>query len=147
MELTAEELYANRERLEKALAAIPPLKLEHFRVSIVRQDYVEILTKPTLSNVRFLLAINLQYEGSMPFAAYITDTGITFTHWTQRDYLTHPVRVAIHAWFQAMLFNRQRVKAKARIALYKEELMAAAWHPRRVERLLAAGGFDALDDC
>lgn len=29
---------------------------------------------------------------------------------------------------------------------FKEELIATAWHPRRVERILAQGGWDLLDN-
>jgi hypothetical protein len=46
------------------------------------------------------------------------------------------------------LLRRQRVEEKrralARCAAIKEELMAAAWAPARVERWLEAGGIDAF---
>jgi hypothetical protein len=32
-----------------------------------------------------------------------------------------------------------------RTAIYKEELIAAAWHPKRVEKWLEAGGFELLE--
>lgn len=146
MELIADDLIARHEALETALAAIPPLSLECIHVYKVREDCVEALAKPTFSNVRFLIHVSLKYEGVRPFTFYITDTGISFTPWMMRHYLTHPIRVVARDWFQACLFQKQQQAAKARMALYKEELMAAAWHPNRVERLLAAGGFGALDD-
>ncbi len=48
----------------------------------------------------------------------------------------------IQAWIQ---YIRMLKVAKARFARIKEELVAAAWAPHRVERLIAAGGFDTLD--
>ena len=36
-------------------------------------------------------------------------------------------------------------RIQARCAAIKEELMAAAWHPRRVEKWLEIGGFELLD--
>lgn len=41
--------------------------------------------------------------------------------------------------------KESRKRIKERMNIYKEELMAAAWHPRRVERLLDQGGWDAIE--
>ena len=38
------------------------------------------------------------------------------------------------------------VRAMNRMKKIKEELMAATWHPRRVERILELGGHEALDN-
>lgn len=38
------------------------------------------------------------------------------------------------------------VRMMNRMKKLKEELMAAAWHPRRIERLLELGGEEALDN-
>lgn len=38
------------------------------------------------------------------------------------------------------------VRAMNRMKKLKEELMAATWHPRRIERILELGGHDALDN-
>lgn len=38
------------------------------------------------------------------------------------------------------------VRAMNRMKQIKEELMAAAWHPTRIERLLELGGEEALDN-
>ena len=43
------------------------------------------------------------------------------------------------------LRKESRRRIKERMDLIKEELMAAAWHPRRVERWLEAGGWDAIE--
>jgi hypothetical protein len=32
-----------------------------------------------------------------------------------------------------------------RTAIFKEDLVAAVWHPRRVEKWLEAGGFELLE--
>lgn len=50
--------------------------------------------------------------------------------------------------FQDMLYEMtmfHQTKIKERIQPFKEELMAAAWHPRRVEKWLELGGFEMLD--
>ena len=38
-----------------------------------------------------------------------------------------------------------RMRQKARCALLKEELIAAFWHPRRVEKMLEQGGWELVD--
>jgi len=38
------------------------------------------------------------------------------------------------------------VRTMNRTKKFKEDLMAAAWHPRRIERLLELGGEEALDN-
>lgn len=50
--------------------------------------------------------------------------------------------------FQDMLYTMtafHQKKMKGRIQPFKEELIAAAWHPKRVERWLEMGGFELLD--
>lgn len=146
IELIAEDLYGNRESLRAALAAIPPLPLEFFFLYRYRDDCIEnFIIKSVPSKIRFILGLILRYEGSSTFQIYMIDTGFTFTHQTQRDYLTPPINQAILNWFYAIQFQKIRRVAKARMAILKEELMAAAWHPKRVERLLEAGGFEAID--
>ncbi len=98
-----------------------------------------------LSNIQFCVCVKLQHPTN-PRTYYLTDLGIPLVPWfipmirsNIRDNAT------FKTWFQATRSRRQREIAKARIAAYKEELMAAAWHPRRVERLIAACGYDAID--
>ena len=43
-------------------------------------------------------------------------------------------------------YNAGFVRTMNRMKKLKEELMAAAWHPRRIERILELGGHDALDN-
>lgn len=45
--------------------------------------------------------------------------------------------------YEVMSYHQKRVKD--RIQPFKEELIAAAWHPRRVEKWLEMGGFELLD--
>ena len=54
-----------------------------------------------------------------------------------RDRLEDEYRMSIQAEF---------VRSVHRTKLLKEELMAATWHPRRIERLLSIGGEKALDN-
>lgn len=59
---------------------------------------------------------------------------------------SHPFgRKPIKDWIHGVRAAKFRREAKARMAPIKEELMAAAWAPHRVERLIAAGGLEALD--
>jgi hypothetical protein len=52
----------------------------------------------------------------------------------------NPIRMFIRS------FNwRMGQPIRDRCATYKEELMAAAWHPRRVERWVEAGGIEVLE--
>jgi hypothetical protein len=111
----------------------------------VREDYIQHIARPNGSNIRFLMTFVLRYEGSCHFQFYISDIGIPFAFGVQRRYLTPPIHQAVLDWFYAIKAQKIRRVAKARMAVLKEELMAAAWHPKRVERLLAAGGFEAID--
>lgn len=54
-------------------------------------------------------------------------------------------RVPIKDWINVVRSKKYLHEAKRRLAPIKEELMAAAWAPQRVERLLAVGGYEALD--
>ena len=45
--------------------------------------------------------------------------------------------------YEIMTYHQKRVKD--RIQPFKEELMAAAWHPRRVEKWINVHGIDILD--
>lgn len=145
MELTAEDLFNAQNDLRAALAAIPPLRLMHFEVHYVREDYTQHIARPINSNVKYLLVFVLRYEGSTHFQFYITDTGIAFAPWVHQRFLTHPIRVAAQNWFHATQAKKMRQVAKARMAPIKEELMAAAWAPARVAKLVAAGAWDLLE--
>jgi hypothetical protein len=51
-------------------------------------------------------------------------------------------RARWNAWWDE---KEERERAEARCEALKEELVAAAWAPARVERWLAAGGFEILE--
>jgi hypothetical protein len=56
--------------------------------------------------------------------------------------LAADVRKVVWEWLQHSI----RIKlSKDRTRLLKEELVAAVWHPRRVQKLLEAYGWDTLD--
>ncbi len=48
-------------------------------------------------------------------------------------------------WAEWRLEIASKERVKERCIMIKEDLMAAAWHPRRVERWLEAGGWDAIE--
>lgn len=66
-------------------------------------------------------------------------------HGNRIECLTTPYRIPVADWVDRIRSREFCSIAKARMAPIKEELIAAAWAPERVERLLTAGGFDALD--
>jgi hypothetical protein len=41
---------------------------------------------------------------------------------------------------------RAMSRMAARMKVLKEDIMAASWHPRRIEKILTLGGHDALDN-
>jgi hypothetical protein len=47
--------------------------------------------------------------------------------------------------FKGVALARKQRRAQRRCAMLKEELMAAAWHPRRVWAWIEAGRWDMLD--
>ena len=64
----------------------------------------------------------------------------TASGWSRKD-----VGAIISEWLQSVHFKQVKANARQRLAPLKEELMAAAWHPRRVARLLELGGWEALE--
>jgi hypothetical protein len=57
----------------------------------------------------------------------------------QREYET------IHEYNVRWESLREKLRIQARCLAVKEELMAAAWHPQRVERWIEAYGIEILD--
>lgn len=55
------------------------------------------------------------------------------------------IKDPVNALLRYIPTKRALALAKARMAPIKEELMAAVWHPRRVERWLAESGWDMLE--
>lgn len=60
-------------------------------------------------------------------------------------HLSWDIRMPIIDWMEENNTNGTKRRVQERTTLLKEEIVAAAWAPARVERLIAAGGIDALD--
>ena len=69
--------------------------------------------------------------------------------WSHRITLDEQVDVSemIHWWWATYIpsLMARAEKKESQVSVFKEELVAAAWHPRRVEKILEAGGFELLD--
>ncbi len=93
---------------------------------------------------------------------YIRDGGITqcWRHvvypmilpqddWSRRLTIDEQIDVSemIHWWWATYIppLSRRTEKKQRQVSLFKEELVANVWHPRRVEKILEAGGFELLD--
>jgi len=48
----------------------------------------------------------------------------------------------VHSWITTNILKHMILE---RVAIIKEELVAAVWHPRRVAKLLEEGGWEAVD--
>jgi hypothetical protein len=148
-EPTANDLLAAAGDLKAALATIPGPRLTYFyAASVPKRDAIP-LSKTYIAedtaNPLLVTNIVVQFEGTIQFNFYILDTGSPFIQWFLKDYLTIPIRNAVHTWFNVVRNQTIRRAAKARMAPIKEELMAAAWHPDRVAKLVAAGAWDVMD--
>ena len=107
------------------------IRLNQFVREQIRHAYAPL----SMSSDRMLLQVVLD---TGKYNYFLDRIGL----WTY----SHPFgRKPIKDWIHGVRTAKFRCEARRRIAPIKEELMAAAWSPRRVERLLAAGGYDALD--
>ncbi len=140
---------ASSSTLKPFLAEIPGPALTYFDAALVPREYVgSLLLIDGIDRTRvprFLIRVHIQYQGTLQFPLYIIKGGDLFTHWYYNDHVTIPIRNAVHAWFNKVKLKKQCLEAKARMALIKEELMAAAWAPARVAKLVAAGAWDLLE--
>lgn len=59
--------------------------------------------------------------------------------------LAHEILPVITDWLENISLRDSKRRCTTRAALLKEEIAAAAWAPKRVERWIAAGGPDILD--
>jgi hypothetical protein len=92
---------------------------------------------PEMMLLHIFLA-NKTYIGETPYYYFLDRIGV--------GTYSHPFgRKPIKDWVYRVRNAKFHKVAKARMAPIKEELMAAAWAPHRVERLIAAGGLEALD--
>jgi len=69
--------------------------------------------------------------------------------WSQRMSLEEQdeVRAIINWWWDTYIpcILQPAERKRAAVQVFKEELAANVWHPRRVEKILEAGGFELLD--
>ncbi len=123
--------------------AAAPLLESMIRDAMPRVIQVRVIqfTPPIENWMRLSFDVRVWIGGSI-IHAYITHVGF----W-QPGYIRTPpwLKQVIQTWFSRMRHLKVCEKAKARMAPMKEELMAAAWSPKRVERFLALGGYDMLD--
>ena len=61
------------------------------------------------------------------------------------NHLSWDIRMPIIDWMEQINTNGSKRRCHERTALLKEEIAAAAWAPKRVERWLSVGGPDVLD--
>jgi hypothetical protein len=57
--------------------------------------------------------------------------------------MDHRMDLLAQKFYEVRKESRRRIKE--RMDIIKEELMAAVWHPRRVERMLEEGGWEAVE--
>ena len=95
---------------------------------------------PDPTKTQIILETPFTLAGGVPLRNIYSIDGLTIAPWS-----TLYGRVPIKEWIGLVRAKKYLREAERRIAPIKEELMAAAWSPRRVERLLVAGGYDALD--
>jgi hypothetical protein len=131
-QLEAEDIHAGAPLLESMIRDAMP--------SVLLVRVIE-LTPPIERWMRFSFDVRV-WIGASIIHAHITHAG----YW-QRWYMRTPhwLKQVIQTWFSRMRHLKVCEKAKARMAPMKEELMAAAWSPKRVERFLTLGGYDMLD--
>jgi hypothetical protein len=120
-----------------------PLLESMIRDAMPRVIQVRVIefTPPIENWMRLSFDVRVWIGGSI-IHAHITHAGF----W-QRWYMRTPpwLKQVIQTWFTRMRQLKMLTVAKARMAPMKEELMAAAWSPKRVERFLALGGYDMID--
>lgn len=96
------------------------------------------------ARVLFLVQITVHTIHSV-LHYYISDIGCIIMPWYTGNRSADPYKNRIHDWLTGLKRQKVRQVAKARMALIKEELMAAAWAPERVAKLVEAGAWDAID--
>jgi hypothetical protein len=99
------------------------------------------------SNYNFRVVVTTNWSRCM-FIPYIRPSfvgplaiGAVFASgWAQKE-----MSMSVSEWVRGLHEKHMIAAAKLRLAPLKEELIATAWHPRRVERWLAVGGWELLD--
>jgi hypothetical protein len=144
------------------------MSLEYFKARLdtfpaVFQHHIQ--HNPDFSNwYGDLEAVSLRPYADRPRGGYTTELHLIVNK-TELVYLLHPTnktaqpfarrdisnlsklwafKGAVNEWL-AFLSAYEMAAANTATKRFKEELMAAAWHPSRVAKWLEAGGFEALD--
>jgi hypothetical protein len=60
-------------------------------------------------------------------------------------YNNHTLYASLNTDKHASWYRLKLLRAIRRCSVYKEELLAAAWHPRRIEQWISAGRWDLLE--
>ena len=132
LDLQAADIHAAAPLLEAALRAVKP--------EIIMVRVIEF-TPPIEPWMRFSFDIRVWIGGAI-LHAHVANGGF-WGRWYMR---TPPwLKEAVQAWYKQVQTLKAMSVAKERMATIKEDLMAAAWHPDRVAKLVAAGAWDALD--
>jgi hypothetical protein len=132
LDLQAADIHAAAPLLEAALRAVKP--------EIIMVRLIEF-TPPIEPWMRFSFDIRVWIGGAI-LHAHVTNGGF-WGRWYMR---TPPwLKEAVQAWYKQVQTLKAMSVAKERMAAIKEDLMAAAWHPDRVAKLVEAGAWDALD--
>lgn len=131
-QLQAADIHAAAPLLESMIRDAMP--------NVLQVRIVEI-TPPVERWMGFLFDVRV-WLGSTTLHAHITHVGF----W-QPGYIRTPpwLKQVIQAWFSRIRHFKLCASAKARMSHMKEELIAAAWSPKRVEQFLTLGGYDMLD--
>ena len=74
----------------------------------------------------------------------VTESGTVRCVEGDRSYLYH-YRYPVEKWLRDLLAEAPQKQAKERTNTIKEELVAAVWHPSRVERMLETHGWDGVE--
>ena len=98
----------------------------------------------------FLLDFYIREEEITPlYRHYVYPMVLLQEDWSHRITLDEQVDISemIHWWWATYIpaLMRRPEKKKSQVSVFKEELVAAVWHPRRVEKILEVGGFELLD--
>lgn len=128
------------------IRSLPPLpeklaRLDMCRTRIEGLDWVPPALRYFFANHNQLREVPEGFQAILPETS--RDVGPCYIELQPAAYLS-PMgfdESTVGWWYRLVREKRkrQRALAEARIAPIKEELIAAAWHPRRVERWLEAG--------
>ncbi len=133
LDLQSADIRAAAPLLEAALRAANP--------EIIMVRLIEF-TPPMERWMRFSFDIRVWIGGAIVYA-HVTNGGYWMCSYMPRS--PPWLEKVVQTWYKQVQTLKAMAVAKERMAKIKEDLMAAAWHPDRVAKLVAAGAWDALD--